>query len=178
MTKVPPAFDANTRTLKVRLETDNPRLILRPDMFVDVELPITHAPAITVPADAIVDSGQRKTVFIDRGNGFFEPREVETGWRFGDQIEITRGLNTGERIAASGTFLIDSESRMELASSGITNSSSLSKDPVSGMDVSIKKAEKSGRKSFYQGKTYYFASQENQVRFDRDPGRFVENPSK
>ena len=67
---VPPRFDPGSRTLKVRLEADNPGFLLRPDMFVDVELPIALPPAITVPADAFLDSGLEKTVFVDRGNGY------------------------------------------------------------------------------------------------------------
>ena len=66
-----------------------------------------------MPADAIVDSGLRKTVFVDRGNGYFEPRLVETGWRIGDDVEVTKGLAPGERIVISGTFFVDSESRMK-----------------------------------------------------------------
>jgi membrane fusion protein, copper/silver efflux system len=114
-----PQFDAASRTLKVRLQVDNPGYILRPDMFVDVELPVRLPPALTVPADAVIDSGIRKTVFIDRGNGFFEPREVRTGQWLGDQVEITKGLKPGERIVVSGNFLIDSESRMQLAAAGM-----------------------------------------------------------
>ena len=79
----------------MRLEVDNPDYALRPDMFVDVEFPVTLPAALTVPADAVLDSGLKKTVFVDRGNGFFEPRQVETGWRTGDRIEITKGLMAG-----------------------------------------------------------------------------------
>jgi RND family efflux transporter MFP subunit len=116
--EVLPQFDANSRTLKVRLEVDNPGFILRPDMFVDVELPITLPPAITVSTDAVLDSGIKKTVFVDRGEGVFEPRAVETGWRMGDRVEVVDGLKPGERIVVSGIFLLDSESRMKLAASG------------------------------------------------------------
>ena len=119
ISEVLPQFDANSRTLKVRLEVDNPGFILRPDMFVDVQLPITLPPAITVSADAVLDSGVKKTVFVDRGEGIFEPRSVETGWRLGDRIEIVGGLKPGERVVVSGTFLLDSESRMKLAAAGI-----------------------------------------------------------
>ena len=139
-----PQFDPATRTLKVRLEADNPGYILRPDMFVDVELPVTFPPAVTVPADAVLDSGLRKTVFVDRGNGFLEPRQVETGWRFGDRVEIARGLKPGERIVVSGNFLIDSESRMEMAAAGMYGT--LEKDPVCGTGVSVKKAEERGER--------------------------------
>jgi Cu(I)/Ag(I) efflux system membrane fusion protein len=108
-----PTFDESTLTLKVRLEAANPNLALKPGMFVDVELPVNLPPALTVPAEAIVDSGLRKTVFVDRGNGHFEPRQVETGARIGDDVEVTKGLTAGERIVISGTFLVDSESRMK-----------------------------------------------------------------
>ena len=74
-----PQFDEATRTLKVRLEAENPDYALRPGMFVDVELSINLPPAISVPTDAILDSGVKRTVFVDLGNGLFEPREVETG---------------------------------------------------------------------------------------------------
>ena len=108
-----PLFDEATQTLKVRLEAANPRAALKPGMFVDVELPMDLPAGLLVPADAIVDSGLRKTVFVDRGNGCFEPRQVQTGGRIGDEVEVTRGLSAGERIAISGTFFIDSESRMK-----------------------------------------------------------------
>ena len=108
-----PVFDEATQTLKVRLEAANPKLTLKPGMFVDVEFQVNLPPTLVVPADAIVDSGLRKTVFIDRGNGYFEPRLVETGWRIGDDIQVTKGLHNGDRIVISGTFLVDSESRMK-----------------------------------------------------------------
>ena len=111
-TEVLPQFDAASQSLKVRLEADNPGFLLRPDMFVDIELLISLPPTITVPVDAVLDSGLKKTVFVERGTGVFEPRAVETGWRFGGTVEIVRGLVAGERIVVSGTFLLDSETRM------------------------------------------------------------------
>jgi membrane fusion protein, copper/silver efflux system len=108
-----PIFDEATLTLRVRLEVSNPQRALKPGMFVDVEFPVDLPATLVVPADAIVDSGLRKTVFVDRGNGSFEPRLVETGWRVGDDVEVTKGLEPGERIVVSGTFFIDSESRMK-----------------------------------------------------------------
>ena len=169
--KVLPQFDSNSRTLKVRLELGNPGYVLRPDMFVDVEFPVTLPSALTVPADAILDSGLRKTVFVDRGNGYFEPRQVETGWRHGNRVEIKEGLEPGESIVISGTFLVDSESRLEMAAAGMIGT--LSKDPVSGLDVSVNKAVKAGRKISYKGKTYYFASDESKAQFEKEPSRYV-----
>ncbi len=166
-----PQFDEAARTLKVRLEADNPDYTLRPNMFVDVELPISLPPAITIPADGVLDSGLKKTVFVDQGNGLFEPREVETGWRIGNRVEIIKGLKPGEQIVVSGNFLIDSESRLELAASGMYGT--LSKDPVCGADVSVNKAEKVGRKSIFQGKVYYFTSDECKEQFDKQPAHYV-----
>ena len=81
-------------------------------MFVDVDLVITLPPTIAVSADAVLDTGLKKTVFVERSAGVFEPRAVETGWRFGGRVEIVNGLIPGDRIVVSGMFLLDSESRM------------------------------------------------------------------
>ena len=108
-----PIFDEAALTLKVRLDAANPGLALKPGMFVDVEFPLDRPSALVVPADAIVDSGLRKTVFVDRGNGYFESRLIETGWHIGDDVEVKKGLAAGERIVISGTFFVDSESRMK-----------------------------------------------------------------
>jgi RND family efflux transporter MFP subunit len=110
-----PQFDPVSRALKVRLETDNPDLTLRPDMFVDIELQASLPAAIAVPVDAVIDSGLRKTVYVEMSDGSFVPRQVETGWRLGDSVEIISGLTAGDRIVASGNFLLDSESRMRLS---------------------------------------------------------------
>ena len=122
VSNVLPLFDTASRTLKVRLEAVNPGNILRPGMFVDLELPVKMPPAIAVPSEAIIFSGLKKTVFIDLGNGYFEPREVQTGWRLGNNIEITKGLKPGERIVISGNFLIDSESKLRGAGLGSAQS--------------------------------------------------------
>jgi membrane fusion protein, copper/silver efflux system len=166
-----PIFDASTRTLKVRLETDNPGYLLKPDMFVNLELPVNFGPTITVPADAVLYSGLRKTVFIDRGNGYFEPRRVETGRRLGDRVEIVEGLSPGERIVVSGNFFIDSENKLQTSAQGIYGA--LSIDPVCGLEVDEARARSNGMASVYEGKTYYFCSPECKKRFDEDPAQFV-----
>jgi hypothetical protein len=117
-----PEFDPATRTLKVRLEMNNPDNAFRPEMFVDVEFLVTLPPAITVPVDAVLDSGHRKIVFVALGDGYFEPREVVTGWQFDDRVEIVKGLAQGEQIVISGNFLIDSESRIKQAAAGLMTS--------------------------------------------------------
>lgn len=115
VSRVLPQFDPATRTLKVRLEAPNPRFAFRPDMFVDVEVPVTRPPALVIPAAGVLDSGLEKTVFVDHGDGFFERRPVTTGWRAGGFVQVLTGLTSGERVAVSGNFLLDSESRMRLA---------------------------------------------------------------
>ncbi len=113
-----PQVDPNTRTLKVRLDAANPGMLLKPDMFVDVEFRVAQPRVLTVPVDAVLDSGMKKTVFVDKGEGALEPRQVETGERLGERVQILKGLTAGERIVTSGTFLIDSESQLRSATSG------------------------------------------------------------
>ena len=113
VTKILPQVDPTTRTLKLRLEANNPGFALRPEMFVDVELPVSFPAGLTVPADAVIDSGREQRVYVETANGVFEPREVKTGWHFGDRVEIVHGLSQGERVVAEGTFLVDSESRLK-----------------------------------------------------------------
>lgn len=118
VTQVLPQFDATSRTLKIRVEVDNPGFVLRPDMFVDVQLSAALPQALTVPADAVVDTGLTRTVFVETAPGIFEPRRVETGFRNGDRIEIVDGLSAGQRIATSGAFFLDSETRMRSPAPG------------------------------------------------------------
>jgi RND family efflux transporter MFP subunit len=117
---IQPQVDPMTRTLKVRIEADNPNMDLKPDMFVDVDFSVSMPARMTVPAEAVLDTGLKKTVFVDRGNGYLEPRQVEIGERIGDRIEITKGLAPGERIVISGNFLIDSESQLKSSAAGMS----------------------------------------------------------
>lgn len=116
---IQPQVDPMTRTLKVRLEAANPGVRLKPDMFVNVELGVPAARRLTVPAGAVLDTGDRQTVFVDRGNGYLEPRQVTAGERIDDRVAITTGLSEGERVVASGTFLIDSESQLKAAAAAM-----------------------------------------------------------
>jgi YHS domain-containing protein len=172
VTDVPPVFDPVTRSFKVRLEVDNPDMTLRPDMFVDVELLIHFPPALMVPADALVDTGQTQMVFVDIGGGFFEPRLVETGRRFGGQVEVLQGIMPGEQIVVSGNFLVDSESRIKLAAAGIHGMPA--RDPVCGMQVSTGQAKSAGLLSEHEGKVYHFCTEACRSRFQKHPERYVE----
>jgi Cu(I)/Ag(I) efflux system membrane fusion protein len=108
----PPVFDPTSRTLKLRLEAQNPDLLLRPDMFVDLEFSTKTPPGVSIPQEAILDSGMNKVVYVETSDGVFEPRRVTLGTAYGDYVTVTNGLRFGERIVIAGNFLIDSESRM------------------------------------------------------------------
>ncbi len=107
-----PQVDPNTRTLKVRIEFPNGDFALKPDMYGEVELKTGGARRLVVPQSAVLQSGDRQTVFLDAGDGHFEPRVVKTGVQAADRIEILSGLKEGDRIVVSGNFLLDSESRL------------------------------------------------------------------
>ena len=107
-----PTLDAAARTLTARFELPNPGFTLRPGMFVDVELGIDLGEGVLVPASAVIDSGLKKTVFVETAPGRLEPREVETGERSGGSIQIVRGVAAGERVATRANFLLDAESRI------------------------------------------------------------------
>ncbi len=110
-----PLFDDASRTLKLRLEADNPGLLLRPDMFVDVEFEASVPAGLSVPADAVLDSGLHKIVYVESADGVFEPRPIQIAAAYGDRVTIASGITEGDRIVVAGNFLLDSESRMRAA---------------------------------------------------------------
>ncbi len=113
VTNIQPQVDPATRTLKVRLESENPSLAFKPEMFVTVEFRIALQNRVTIPADALIDTGERQTVFVDRGDGNLEQRDVRPGERLNEQVQIISGLRAGERVVSSGAFLIDSEAKLK-----------------------------------------------------------------
>ena len=115
-----PYVDASTRAMKVRLELPNPRGRLRPGMFANVELEAPLGMSTLVPADAIVDSGQRQLVFVAEGDGYFLPRDVRVGRRLGDRVQILEGVEEGEQVATSATFFLDSESQLRASVQAFT----------------------------------------------------------
>ncbi len=196
-----PEIDPATRTLKLRLEADNPGFALRPDMYVDVDLPVAMRAGLTVPEDALIDSGREQRVFVERSSGVFEPRPVQTGWRSGDRVEITHGLVEGERVVAAGTFLVDSESRLKSAAgtplkqepdqrqTGPAKSNSQRglaasvgkvkvKDAACGMMIDPAKAIADGNTLTRDGVTYYFCSDRCKKKFGAQPEHYLAlNPS-
>jgi len=125
-----PYAEAKTRTVKVRLEFNNPKRLLKPDMFADVIIHASHqVNAITVPSQAIVRSGTREQVFIVRGPGKFEPREVKLGVTTDGMTQIIEGVQLGEEVVASALFLIDSESKLREATAKMIEASKPSVEP-------------------------------------------------
>ncbi|MFZ5594019.1 MAG: efflux RND transporter periplasmic adaptor subunit [Pseudomonadota bacterium] len=104
-----PFLDPKTRTVKVRLELPNPRHELKADMFVNAVVQIPLGDAIAVPVTAVLETGKRRVVWVEKEPGMFEPREVNVGTRVGDRFQILTGLRAGEKVAASGGYMIDSE---------------------------------------------------------------------
>src|SRR5215472_632007 len=110
-----PQLDMDTRTAKVRIVFSNPDLQLKPGMFVNVSLKVPMGRKLVIPASAVLQSGSRQIAFIDRGDGYLEPREVELGARLGDDFVVLKGVKEGEKIVTSANFLIDSESQLQAA---------------------------------------------------------------
>jgi membrane fusion protein, copper/silver efflux system len=180
-----PQSEAGGGTVKLRLEVENSTFRLRPEMLVDVELPVRVPPAVTGPLGALVDSGAHARVYVERGEGVFEPRTVETGWRYGERVEIRHGVQPGERVVVAATFLVDSESRLKTPAAGPAPgrttekpagmpqhvaAAKTAKDPSCGMPVDTAKAAAAGNTVAAGGATYYFCSKECKQKFQNDAG--------
>ncbi|MCE6077487.1 efflux RND transporter periplasmic adaptor subunit [Agrobacterium vitis] len=117
---VDPEIRDQTRTAKVRILIPNPDGTLLPNMFATVEISSGQpAPVVSVPNDAIIDTGNKRVVFVDKGDGRFEPRDIEVGVRAPQRTEVTAGLTAGERVVVSANFLIDAESNLNSALSAL-----------------------------------------------------------
>ena len=110
-----PQMDAQTRTLKVRIDLPNPGLQLKPQMFADVTVKVDYGDNVVVPEEAVLDSGREQTVFVSAGEGRFVPRKVTAGAHVDGKVVILSGLKAGETVVSSGNFLVDSESQLRSA---------------------------------------------------------------
>ena len=120
VTVVYPYLKMETRTARIRIELPNPNDVLRPDMYADVEIATgSEAPVVTVSNSAVIDSGERQVVLLDKGEGRFEPREVKIGRRGGGLVEIREGLAENDKVVVSANFLIDAESNLKAALNGL-----------------------------------------------------------
>ncbi len=114
-----PQLDNTTRTLRVRAEFPNPDFTLKPDMYANADLTIDYGRRLAVPQEAVLDAGNGQVVFVARDDGYFEPRKVVLGDRVDNKVIVLSGLSAGERVVTSGNFLIDSESSLKAAASGM-----------------------------------------------------------
>jgi Cu(I)/Ag(I) efflux system membrane fusion protein len=108
-----PTLSGETRTAKARFIVPNPGGLLKPQMFTDVEIKIDLGKRMLIPSDAVIDTGTKQVVYVDKGEGYFEPREVILGMKADEMVEVIKGLKVGEKVASQGTFLIDSEAKLK-----------------------------------------------------------------
>lgn len=121
-----PHLMKETRTARVRIELPNPDLALLPDMYADVDIVTGSGDAVVaVPQSAIIDSGERQVVILDRGDGRFEPREVKLGRKGDGYVEALSGVQDGDRVVSDGNFLIDAESNLQAALKGMTSNEAM-----------------------------------------------------
>jgi Cu(I)/Ag(I) efflux system membrane fusion protein len=117
-----PQINNETRSVPVRVELDNPDLVLRPNMYVDAEIAAEDGEKmITVPDSAVIDTGTREVVILDKGDGHFEPREVKTGRRGEGFVEIRNGVGESDKVVTAANFLIDAESNLKAALKGFSD---------------------------------------------------------
>jgi len=109
-----PSLDPVSRTVKVRLAMKNPGLLLKPEMFANVEIVVSSGPRLVIPREAVLDSGRRQIVYVEKKPGVYEMRQVTLGQRGEDYVEVLKGIRKGERVVTSGNFLIDSESQLRM----------------------------------------------------------------
>jgi Cu(I)/Ag(I) efflux system membrane fusion protein len=107
-----PFIAEETRSAKVRFSVPNQQMLLKPQMFTTVEIAVDMGKRLAIPDSAVLDSGKRQLVYVDKGDGYFEPRVITTGLRADGMVEVLRGLKAGERVASSAAFLIDSEAKL------------------------------------------------------------------
>ena len=117
---IAPTLNPATRTIEVRIDVDNRGGALKPDMFGDVVLHVEEGTGLVGPDSAVIDTGDRRLVFLDRPDGTIEPRAIEVGSKLADGYQVLRGLAKGDRVVTSANFLLDSESSLKAALSALT----------------------------------------------------------
>ncbi len=113
-----PVVDPITRTIKVRLAAKNPHLKLKPEMFANVEITVVSGKRLSIPTEAVLDSGLRKIVYVEKKPGVYEMRDIKLGVSGERYVEVLSGIRKGEKVVTSGNFLIDSESQLRAGPEG------------------------------------------------------------
>ena len=135
-----PFLDPKSRTVQVRMQFQNPNLSLKPEMFTNITMSVSLGRQVVIPQDALMDTGAEQYVFIDKGDGYVQPRQVKVSAETGDKVGIQEGLKPGERVVTGANFIVDSESRLKGALAGMgapqapPNPASQPKQSVSSTD--------------------------------------------
>ena len=119
-----PEINKETRTARLRVALPNPEELLLHDMYVDAEIEIgSGTPVLAVPESAVMDTGSKQAVFVDKGQGRLEPRDVKLGQRGDGYVEIRQGVTEGDPVVVSANFLVDAESNLKAALKGFSEGS-------------------------------------------------------
>jgi RND family efflux transporter MFP subunit len=141
ITYVYPYLEEKTRTGKIRMEFTNPNFVLKPEMFVNAKLMINLGNRLVAPQDAVLDTGTEQYVFVDKGDGYFEPRAVKLGPEAGGYYAIESGLKAGERVVTAANFILDSESRLKGAFANMGRPGQEAKGPAAQPALKIEIVE-------------------------------------
>ena len=138
-----PFLDPKTRTVQARMDFPNPGLSLKPEMFTNITLTSILGRKLLIPPDALMDTGTEQYVFIDKGDGYVQPRRVQASAESGDKVAIEHGLNSGERVVTGANFIVDSESRLKgaFASMGAASLPPASSKPNPQQAISVEVLE-------------------------------------
>ena len=143
-----PFLDPKNRTAQVRMEFANPNLSLKPEMFTNITMSVSIGRQVLVPQDAVMDTGTEQYVFIDKGDGYIQPRKVKVSAEAGERVGIEEGLKPGERVVTGANFVIDSESRLKGAFAGMGSPSQAPASTAAKQTISVEvldpKAAKTG----------------------------------
>ena len=147
-----PFLDPKSRTVQLRMEFPNPDLLLKPEMFTNITMSVSIGRQVLVPQDAVMDTGSEQYVFIDKGNGYVQPRQVKVSVEAGDKVGIEQGLKPGERVVTGANFIVDSESRLKGAFAGMGAPSAVPTGAAAGnhlvsVDILDPKTAKTGTNS-------------------------------
>jgi Cu(I)/Ag(I) efflux system membrane fusion protein len=132
-----PFLDPKTRTVKARVEMPNSGMKLKPDMFVNAIIKVPLGVAIVVPVTAVMDTGKRQVVWVEKSPGMFEPRDVRVGQQSDDKVQILSGLKTGDKVAVSGGYLIDSEAQLNGSGGGHENMPGMKMEETKGQQPAV-----------------------------------------
>jgi len=113
-----PYLEGRTRTMKARISLNNPGLSIKPEMYAQIQIDLPLGDVLAIPMQSVIDTGERKVVYVETDTGMYTPQQIRTGKDNGSVVEVLEGLSEGEQIVERGLFMIDSESRLRAKISG------------------------------------------------------------